>query len=89
MFLGPAPLPIIGNVHSVYLHLKKLKCNHNVWQAWSQKYGNLLGLRLGFTNLVVVSGRDLIKEVYSREVFEGRPDGFFYMMRSFGKKLGA
>lgn len=59
-----------------------------IWQSWSQKYGNLLGLRLGSINVVVVTGIELIREVSNREVFEGRPDGFFYTMRSFGKKLG-
>ncbi|XP_072947790.1 farnesoate epoxidase-like isoform X2 [Epargyreus clarus] len=39
-------------------------------------------------NIVVVSGRHMIKEVLSREVFDGRPDGFFYTMRNFGKKIG-
>lgn len=85
---GPPTLPIIGNLLSVLLKLKKFKCHHNVWQYWSQKYGNLIGLKLGSVNVVVVTGIDLIKEVSSRQVFEGRPDGFFYTMRSFGKKLG-
>ncbi|KAL0822559.1 hypothetical protein ABMA28_004601 [Loxostege sticticalis] len=30
----------------------------------------------------------MIKEVISRDVFDGRPDGFLYTMRSFGQKLG-
>ncbi|XP_053606364.1 farnesoate epoxidase-like isoform X2 [Plodia interpunctella] len=68
--------------------LKNHKYHHKLWQSWSKIYGNILGLRLGLINVVVVSGRDMIKEVSSREVFEGRPDGFMYTMRSFGKKLG-
>lgn len=73
---------------SVWLGLKRLKYHHAVWRQWSHKYGDILGLRLGAVNMVVVSGRDRIKEVLSRDVFDGRPNGFFYMMRSFGKKLG-
>lgn len=59
-----------------------------MWQYWSQKYGDLIGLKLGTVNVVVVAGKDLIKEVLFREIFDGRPDGFFYTIRSFGKKLG-
>nr|C0SPF7.2 RecName: Full=Farnesoate epoxidase; AltName: Full=Cytochrome P450 15C1; AltName: Full=Protein dimolting; Short=mod; Flags: Precursor [Bombyx mori] len=85
---GPTPLPIVGNLLSVLWESRKFKCHHLIWQSWSQKYGNLLGLRLGSINVVVVTGIELIREVSNREVFEGRPDGFFYTMRSFGKKLG-
>ncbi|KAG6459438.1 hypothetical protein O3G_MSEX011399 [Manduca sexta] len=85
---GPISLPLIGNLISVLLEVKKYECHHTLWQAWARKYGKIIGLKLGFVNVVVVSGRDLIKEVSFRDVFEGRPDGFFYTMRSFGEKLG-
>ncbi|CAK1586205.1 unnamed protein product [Parnassius mnemosyne] len=85
---GPPILPLLGNIISVWFNVKKLKYRHKLWQIWSRKYGNLLGLKLGSINVVIVSGKEYIKEVSSREVFEGRPDGFFYLIRSFGKKLG-
>lgn len=81
-------MPLLGNLLSVWLNLKKFKYYHCIWQNWSHKYGNILGLRLGFVNVVVVSGKHIIKEVSTRDVFDGRPDGFFYLMRSFGKKIG-
>lgn len=86
--LGPPPLPVLGNILSVFWKLRQVKNHFKLWQLWSRQYGHILGLRLGFTNVVVVSGKDFIKEVSSREVFQGRPDGFLYTMRSFGKKLG-
>ncbi|XP_023936785.2 farnesoate epoxidase [Bicyclus anynana] len=85
---GPPLMPFIGNLLSLWLSLKKLKYHHSVWQDWAKKYGNILGLRFGSTNVVVVSGKDMIREVSSREVFDGRPNGFFYLLRSFNKKLG-
>ncbi|CAH0729734.1 unnamed protein product, partial [Brenthis ino] len=85
---GPPLIPFIGNLLSVWINLRKLKNHHILWQNWSQKYGNILGLRLGFVNVVIVFGKDLIREVSTREVFDGRPNGLFYLMRSFGKKLG-
>ncbi|XP_059054095.1 farnesoate epoxidase-like [Achroia grisella] len=85
---GPRSLPIIGNILSVWSDLKKYKYHHRVWQSWFQVYGNILGLKFGLLKIVIVSGRELIKEVSTREVFDSRPDGFLYTMRSFGKKLG-
>ncbi|CAG9793846.1 unnamed protein product [Diatraea saccharalis] len=88
IILGPKRLPYVGNLFSVLLELKKAKYHHTLWKTWSMKYGNLLGLRLGSINIVVVFGKEMIKEVSSRDAFDGRPDGFMYTLRSFGKKLG-
>ncbi|KAJ2944347.1 hypothetical protein O0L34_g18349 [Tuta absoluta] len=85
---GPPSLPILGSLVAVWFKLKELKYYHSVWAAWAQQYGDVLGLKLGLCDVVVVSGRDMIKEVSTREVFDGRPGGFFYVMRSFGQKLG-
>ncbi|KAF9419040.1 hypothetical protein HW555_004367 [Spodoptera exigua] len=85
---GPTPLPICGNLLSVALKLRSNIPHHVLWRSWAHIYGNILGLKLGFINVVIVSGKELIKEVSTREVFDGRPDGFFFLMRSFGKKLG-
>ena len=86
--LGPTPLPLVGNLLSVAFSLRSRIPHHTLWRRWARLYGNVLGLRLGLINVVIVSGKELIKEVSTREVFDGRPDGFFFMMRSFGKKLG-
>ncbi|XP_038223594.1 farnesoate epoxidase-like [Zerene cesonia] len=85
---GPPIFPVVGNVLSVWFNLRRFKYHHCVWKNWSKRYGNLLGLKLGFLDVVIVFGKKYIKEVSSRDVFDGRPDGFFYTMRSFGKKLG-
>ncbi|XP_068618762.1 farnesoate epoxidase-like [Battus philenor] len=85
---GPPVMPVFGNMLTVWFNKRKLKFRHSVWQMMSQKYGDIVGLKLGSIKVVIVSGKDYIREVSSREVFEGRPDGFFYLIRSFGKKLG-
>ncbi|XP_054289481.1 methyl farnesoate epoxidase-like [Macrosteles quadrilineatus] len=51
-------------------------------------YGPLVGLRLGRDCIVLVSGYPLVKETLQREEFEGRPDGFLFRLRAFGKRLG-
>ncbi|KAH1010291.1 hypothetical protein HUJ05_004608 [Dendroctonus ponderosae] len=38
--------------------------------------------------VVTVSGPAAIKEVLTRAEFDGRPDGFFFRLRTFGKRLG-
>lgn len=88
LLLGPPSLPVIGNYLAIWWKSRKLKYNHNIWSEWAQEYGDLIGLRFGSKNVVVVSGKDMIKEVSSREVFEGRPTGFFYTFRGLGKRRG-
>lgn len=80
-------MPFVGNLLTVIFKSRK-ELVFKIWHCWSRQYGEILGLRLGIANVVVVFGRDYIKDVSSREVFDGRPDGFFYTMRSFGKKIG-
>lgn len=51
-------------------------------------YGPIVGVRMGRDAIIIVSGYPLVKEVLSREEFEGRPDGFLFRLRAFGKRLG-
>lgn len=47
-----------------------------------------MGLKLGRNKVVCVFGAEAVKEILNREEFDGRPDGFFFRMRTFGKRLG-
>ncbi|XKL66993.1 hypothetical protein PGB90_010413 [Kerria lacca] len=86
--IGPIWFPIVGCYHQIKsMHTKK-NYYHLVWDHLSEIYGSIVGLKLGFTRIVVVSGYDAVKEVLCGEVFEGRPDGFFFRLRSFGERLG-
>lgn len=53
-----------------------------------KQYGPITGLKLGKVKLVVVSSKELIKEVSVRSEFEGRPDGYFWRLRSQGERFG-
>lgn len=53
-----------------------------------KKFGAIVGLRIGKDRLIIVDGRDAIREFYNLPEFNGRPDGFFYRIRSFDKRLG-
>lgn len=75
-------LPTIKNLHSIcgFYHL--------VWHYLSTKYGPIVGLRVGRDRLIIVAGRDEVRQFYALDEFNGRPDGFFYRIRSFDQRLG-
>lgn len=85
---GPPWLPFIGNY--LLLHRKKSELGyyHIVWDSLARTYGPIVGLRLGKDRIVIVSGKDAVSEVLTRDDFDGRPDGFFFKMRTFGQRLG-
>ncbi|KAI7815650.1 cytochrome p450 [Rhyzopertha dominica] len=85
---GPRWLPFFGNFIYFRRRLRSLGYNHLVWQELSEKYGNLVGLRLGRDLVVTAFGATAVKEILTREEFNGRPDGFFFRLRTFGKRLG-
>lgn len=55
----------------------------------SQDYKtDILGLKLGNSLYVIVSGSKLIKQVYTKDEFQGRPDNFFIRLRTMGTRRG-
>lgn len=88
MFAGPKWFPLIGVLPSL-IHLRKCyKFFHLIWFHLYEKYGSVVGIRIGRTRLVIVSGRNAIREVYNNDAMNGRPRGFFYRIRTFDKSLG-
>ncbi|CAH1235119.1 unnamed protein product [Diabrotica balteata] len=85
---GPNIIPIVGSYLQYRERLKALGYHHLVWMELYQKYGEVVGMKLGRNYVVGVFGSEAIKEVLSREDFDGRPDGFFFRLRTFGKRLG-
>ncbi|CAG9864108.1 unnamed protein product [Phyllotreta striolata] len=85
---GPAMLPVVGNFLQYRERLKVLGYHHLVWMELFQKYGEIVGMKLGRNYVIGVFGADAIREVFNREDFDGRPDGFFFRLRTFGKRLG-
>ncbi|KAM0736690.1 Methyl farnesoate epoxidase [Formica fusca] len=85
---GPAWLPFLG----CYLTFSRLrsKCeyDHIALQELADTYGPILGLKLGNQKVVVISTYDLVKNTLRRNEFNSRPDGFFFRVRSFGKRKG-
>lgn len=61
---------------------------HLALQELEGRYGPILGLKLGNQRIVVISTYDLVKKAILRDEFNGRPDGFFFRVRAFGKRKG-
>lgn len=51
-------------------------------------YGSVVGLKLGSNKIVIVSGYEAVQQTFLKKEFEGRPDGIFFRLRSFGGRLG-
>ncbi|XP_053970473.1 methyl farnesoate epoxidase-like isoform X1 [Hylaeus volcanicus] len=85
---GPKWLPLVG----CFLGFRRLRAKNGyaylAFQELTRTYGPILGLKLGNQKVVVISTHDLVKKVLLRDEFNGRPDGFFFRVRSFGKRKG-
>ncbi|XP_078096805.1 cytochrome P450 2K1-like [Mustelus asterias] len=66
---GPAPLPVIGN-----LHMLDLKNLGKSLMKLSEKYGTVFSIKLGFRNAVVLTGYETVNDalVKHAEEFGGR-----------------
>ncbi|KAF5282693.1 hypothetical protein FQA39_LY17500 [Lamprigera yunnana] len=85
---GPRWLPIVGNYTFFRRRLEKLRYHHLVWDELAKMYGPVVGLKMGKDFVVTVFGMEAVREVLTRDEFDGRPDGFFFRLRTFGKRLG-
>lgn len=73
---GPKPYPIIGNLAS----MQGYEIPYQAFNALAQKFGTILGLRLGSTPVVVLNDSESIKEVLITKAshFDNRPDWYRY-----------
>lgn len=85
---GPQWLPIIGTLFVVHKLRSTYGFFYLIWHHFYETYGPVVGIRIGRTPIVIVSGREAIREFYNMETINGRPNGFFYRIRTFNKRLG-
>ncbi|XP_009975988.1 PREDICTED: cytochrome P450 1A5-like [Tauraco erythrolophus] len=80
---GPRGYPILGNV------LELRKDPHLVLTKLSQKYGDVMEIRIGTRPVLVLSGLDTIKQalVKQGEDFMGRPDLYSFRHITDGQSL--
>nr|QST15073.1 CYP370C4 protein [Diaphanosoma celebensis] len=77
---GPVGLPIVDNLpflrRPVFKHMSKL----------SEKYGDVLGLTFGSYRVVVLNSLSAIYDAYKEDIFTGRPDFSFLLLRTENKR---
>lgn len=88
MYVGPIWLPLLGCFLTFRYLRWKHQYNYLVSQELARVYGPILGLKLGNQKVVVISTNDLVRKILLQDEFNGRPDGFFFRVRSFGKRKG-
>ncbi|XP_068913285.1 probable cytochrome P450 305a1 [Tenebrio molitor] len=89
--LPPGPLwwPFVGNLPELKKLSKSLGGQHLALAQLAKTYKtNILGLKLGNEYVVTVFSYRIVREVFLREEFEGRPTNFFTKLRCMGKIQG-
>lgn len=62
---------------------------HLAAEELSKVYNSdIIGLKLGRENVVIVTKYKLVKEILTRDDFTGRPDNFFMRLRCMGTRRG-
>lgn len=60
---------------------------YKAFEKLSEEYSSpVVGLKLGNELVVVAFSIPLVKEIHSREEFDGRPDNFFLRLRTMGTR---
>lgn len=88
-FPGPQIYPFFGNTKQLRSAARRFGGQHKVFREWAKEFNSdILGLRLGRENFVVALGYKNVREIHTREEFDGRPDNFFMRLRTMGHRLG-
>ena len=83
---GPKPWPLVGNLPNLVSFSKNIL---QVFKTLSNKYGPIIGLRLGSQQAIVLNGVDAIKDAFLKnpDAFSTRPS-FIYLIRSIVWRKG-
>ncbi|KAK9882833.1 hypothetical protein WA026_023448 [Henosepilachna vigintioctopunctata] len=86
---GPPWIPIVGHLYTIKNLSRSLGGQHFAFEHLAgQLNTNVIGLKLGNQLTVIVLSYPLVKEILTRDVFEGRPDNFFMRLRTMGTRNG-
>jgi cytochrome P450 len=67
---GPPALPFIGNLHQIGTSKPFLR-----FSQWRDTYGDIVGLKAGPGNLVILNSAQLVRELFEKKgsIYSGRP----------------
>nr|CAD7426505.1 unnamed protein product [Timema monikensis] len=88
LMVGPQWLPVLGSALAVHQLRKRTGYLYEATAELARQYGPVVGLKVGKDRTVVLCGYDGIKDMLSREEFDGRPQGPFYETRTWGIRRG-
>ncbi|XP_058838137.1 probable cytochrome P450 305a1 isoform X2 [Topomyia yanbarensis] len=87
--LGPRWLPFVGNTPFIRKLAQAHGGLHLAFEALAKQYNSdVIGLKLGREYVVVALQYPAVREVHSKEAFDGRPNNFFIRLRTMGTRLG-
>jgi len=81
-------MPMLGSALHVHRLRKKTGYLYQATAELAKCYGPVVGLRIGKDRQVVLCGYEAIRDMLSRDEFDGRPQGIFYETRTWGKRRG-
>ncbi|KAF7284636.1 hypothetical protein GWI33_021825 [Rhynchophorus ferrugineus] len=85
---GPFWFPLIGSTIQVWRARSRSKSLYEGTAEMSKQFGPVLGLKVGRNPIVIVYGPEAYKEFSTSIVLIGRPDDFYYKLRTWGRRLG-
>ncbi|XP_050424156.1 probable cytochrome P450 303a1 [Adelges cooleyi] len=85
---GPKWLPVLGSALTVASLRKQTGYLYRATICLAENYGPIVGLKVGKDRQVVCCGYNAIKEMLTKEEFDGRPQGPFYETRTWGTRRG-
>ncbi|XP_047115409.1 probable cytochrome P450 303a1 [Schistocerca piceifrons] len=85
---GPSWWPVVGSALAVNKLRKQSGYLYEATAELGRRYGPVVGVRVGKDRQVVLCSYRAIREMLTREEFDGRPQGPFYETRTWGVRRG-
>lgn len=86
---GPKSYPLAGGAWIFEKITKGTDLDFtNAVMKMSEMYGPIIGINLGMMRSIIVTGYENVKEVLTRDEFQGRPEIFTNKLLWNGRKLG-
>lgn len=86
---GPPWLPFIGNLQELKALARQFGGQHLAFLQLAKKYNtDVVSVKLGKEHVICVCSYATVKKVLTSEAYEGRPDNFFFRLRSMGTRKG-
>ncbi|XP_011310802.1 probable cytochrome P450 303a1 [Fopius arisanus] len=85
---GPKWWPFLGSALEVARLRKKTGYLHETFTLLGEKYGPIVGLKIGTDRIVVLNTYESMKSMLMNDDCDGRPTGPVYESRTWGKRRG-